>query len=114
MLAWLSCSGCSSIAPSFELSVRPGEGEGAKLAADRRHVFERPLLADLAVVSHSVDVDRVPPDVAPACRDAEHVAGLGGGDDESQRDEVAARDDLLLLGLDVRQRADEGAEQSND
>ena len=37
---------------------------------------------------------------------------MGGGDDLSQRDEVAARDDVLLLGLDVRQRADEGAEQS--
>src|SRR4029453_13613950 len=79
-----------------------------------RHVLERPLLADLAVVGDPVDIDRFPPDVAPAGRDPEHVAGLGGGADESQRDEVAARDDVLLLGPDVRQRTDEGAEQSND
>src|SRR6476659_7805281 len=99
---------------SLVRSTSPGQGERPELAADRGHVLERPLLADLAVVGDPIDVDGVPPDVSTARRDPKHVAGLGGGDDEPQRDAVAARDRVLLLRSDVRERADEGTEQSDD
>ena len=46
-------------------STSPWQRERAELAADRRHVLERPLLADLAVVGDPVDVDRVPSDSRP-------------------------------------------------
>src|SRR5207245_10722621 len=95
-------------------SARPGQLCGPQLAEDRSHVLERPLFADLSVVPDAVDVYGVPLNAAAGRGDPEEVAGVGRADDETQGDHVLVRDDVLDLGLDPCERADEPAENGND
>ena len=95
-------------------SAGPRQGDRAHLAEDRGEVLEGPLLADPPVVGDPVDVDGVPSDRASGRRDAEQVAGVGRRHDEPQRDQIVARDRVLHGCLDVRQGADEPAEDGDD
>src|SRR6266542_5343273 len=95
-------------------SARPRERDRARLAEDRRKILEGPLLVDPSVVGDPIDVDGVPLDAAAGRRNAEQVAGMRRADDLSQRDEIAARDHVLLDSIDVRERADEPPEDRND
>src|SRR2546426_3789628 len=95
-------------------SARPGQLCGPQLAEDRSHVLERPLFADLSVVPDAVDVHGVPLNAAAGRGDPEEVAGVGRGYDETQGDQILVRDDVLDLGLDPCERADEPAENGDD
>src|SRR5213593_4344158 len=96
------------------LSARPGQLCRPQLAEDRSHVLERPLFADLSVVPDAVDVYGVPLNAAAGRGDPEQVAGVGRVDDETQGDQILVRDDVLDLGLDPCERADEPAENGDD
>src|SRR5712691_5460704 len=95
-------------------SARPRERDRTRLAEDRRQILEGPLLADPSVVRDSIDVDGVPLDAAAGRRNAEHVAGVRRADDLSYRDQITARDHVLLGSIDVRERLDEPPEDRSD
>src|SRR5258705_2410961 len=95
-------------------SARPGQLCRPQLAEDRSHVLERPLFADLSVVPDAINVYGVPLNGAAGRGDPEQVACVGCADDETQGHQILVRDDVLDLGLDPRERADEPAENGDD
>src|SRR4029077_8380539 len=89
-------------------------GGGAPAPKDKgARVPRAPLLGDLSV-RHSVDVDRVPPDVSTRSGDPEEVSLVRALDDRADGHDVAFRDDVLLDVPEVRQGADNGADQAGE
>jgi hypothetical protein len=80
---------------------------------DRGQVIGGPLLADLSV-PEPVHIDRVPAHPAARRRDPEQLAQMCRLDDESHYDRALVGDDVLLLRVQVRQRADETLQQSDE
>src|ERR1700722_10613373 len=97
--------------PTSERSRCPWQRDSAELAGDGRHVVSRPLLADLPVVCDPVDVNGIPLDAAPSRRDPKQVTVLGRRYYEPHDNEVAASNQVLLLGPQVRECPKEPGEQ---
>src|SRR2546428_10226800 len=95
-------------------SARPGQLCRPQWAEHRSNALDRPLSADLSVVPAAVDIYGVPLNAAAGRGDPEQVAGVGRADDETQGDQILVRDDVLDLGLDPGERADEPAENGDD
>ena len=95
-------------------SAGPGQGDRADLAEDRGEVLEGPLLADPAVVGDPVDVDGVPSDGRPLAGTPSRLPVWVAVTTRRSATRSALAIASCTVGLDVRQGADEAAEDGDD